>query len=476
MKTRQHVAMALVLVFMVSTPLSVFAEIKTLIAEATYTMGDGETPSFAEAQVLQRAKQTALEQAGTYVKSYTKAQNLNLTTEEIQTIAGGVLEVEILEKGRKLVGDGLSFSIKIKAAVTTDKMEELARRIKGKNVAGEYTKLQADYARLSRELETWKQRAAKIPRGSERAAAVDQIRDREKAFALVQQREADLFRRLISGQQLVEQASSDQEIMDRLIEMILTHGYIVTVGDAKAMVVSDEPDQLAINVPLTLQLSETLQDALSIAANELGGTYKSYTEVSLSKGDSLSAKNPLRIGKGTRENANIALVRMGKYLETAMYFQDAVMRLAFLVTFLDGTDAPPYCLLGPKFLDQGNAFVLEYGSDKDNWFSLRRIFPVSLVQPPIKYTGYERTGDAIDNGQYDSARLYARDPYFRSDIRDLPRQWGYVAVVRDEATFITQHRLPALAVANLTGVSVRALSLSTKDELYRTAPRCTLAQ
>ena len=29
-------------------------------------MGEGETPSFAEAMVLQKAKQTALEQAGTY--------------------------------------------------------------------------------------------------------------------------------------------------------------------------------------------------------------------------------------------------------------------------------------------------------------------------------------------------------------------------------------------------------------------------
>ena len=35
------------------------AETKTIIAEATYIMGDGESPSFAEAQVLQNAKQEA---------------------------------------------------------------------------------------------------------------------------------------------------------------------------------------------------------------------------------------------------------------------------------------------------------------------------------------------------------------------------------------------------------------------------------
>lgn len=117
-------------------PLIAYAETKVITTEATYTMGDGKTPSFAEAQVLQRAKQVALEQAGTYVESYTKVQNLNLTTEEIQTIAGGVMTIQVLDKSRMLVGDGLKLSSKIKATVTTDKMEELARRIKEKNVAG----------------------------------------------------------------------------------------------------------------------------------------------------------------------------------------------------------------------------------------------------------------------------------------------------------------------------------------------------
>jgi hypothetical protein len=160
MKTRQHVVMALVLVFVASNPLSAFAETNTLTAEATYTMGEGETPSFAEAQVLQRAKQVALEQAGTYVESYTKVQNLDLTTEEIQTIAGGVMTIEVLDKSRALVGDGIKLTIKIKATVTTDKMEELAQRIKSRNVAEEYRKLQDEYAKLSREVETWKQLAA----------------------------------------------------------------------------------------------------------------------------------------------------------------------------------------------------------------------------------------------------------------------------------------------------------------------------
>ena len=87
----------------------VYADTKTLTADASYIMGDGETPSFAEAMALQRAKQTALEQAGTYVQSYTKSLNQDLTADEVQTIAGGVLQVEVLEKTRSLVADGLRF-------------------------------------------------------------------------------------------------------------------------------------------------------------------------------------------------------------------------------------------------------------------------------------------------------------------------------------------------------------------------------
>jgi hypothetical protein len=64
-------------------------------------------PSFAEAMVLQSVKQLAFEQAGTYVESYTKVKNFDLTNEDIQTIADGALQVEILEKKRSLVGEGL---------------------------------------------------------------------------------------------------------------------------------------------------------------------------------------------------------------------------------------------------------------------------------------------------------------------------------------------------------------------------------
>ena len=253
------------------------AETKVLTAEATYTMGDGESPSFAEAMVLQKAKQVALEQAGTYVESYTKIKNYDLSHEQIQTIAGGVLEVEVLEKTRTLVGDGLRFYVKIKATVTTDKMAELAQRIKGKNVAEEYKKLQEDYVRLSKEIETYKQLIAKAPPGQEREAALDQIRAREKEFAATQQNEAAFFHRLIAGEALVHEALAVREQLDQLFEAAIRSGQIVSFGQTKAIAIAGSPD-LKIIVPVTLGISGHVLPLLKQSVRKFGGGMRRYDD------------------------------------------------------------------------------------------------------------------------------------------------------------------------------------------------------
>src|SRR4030066_1040566 len=111
-----------------------FTESKEIISEGTYNMGDGETPTVAESRALLQAKRTAVEEAGTYVESYSKTKNFQLTADEIQVLASGVMEVEVLEKKRTVVGDGFNFWIKIKAKVSTDKMGEMAKRVKEKSV------------------------------------------------------------------------------------------------------------------------------------------------------------------------------------------------------------------------------------------------------------------------------------------------------------------------------------------------------
>ena len=445
----------------------VYADTKTLTADAFYIMGDGETPSFAEAMALQRAKQTALEEAGTYVQSYTKSLNQDLTADEVQTIAGGVLQVEVLEKTRSLVADGLRFYTKIKATVTTDKMEELARRIKGKNVAEEYTQLQAEYARLSRELEDWKQRAAKAPQGIEREAALDQIREEARTFARIQHREAEFFQRVVSGTQLVERADREREIIDGLIQMIVRSGYTMTVGNIKALPVSEKSDALVVNVPVTIKASETLHEAVTMATKALGGTVLTNLTVSLMNGRN---QFPLRIGTesgygigqtsdGKRQSFGpkftVNLVRIARDLETATYFQEEVRRQAFVVTFLNGEKEVSSCYLGSW------SYLAALGMQ--DWFERRRIFPVQNMQHGGSHA-------VFGNGSYEL------DPEMNSYSGSYSNaeEKGYVAIVNEEVTFVAQHRLPARLVGSLTGVSIRALVITGQDKADPNT--CTIVQ
>jgi len=97
-------------------------------------MGDGETPSVAESRALINAKRVALEQAGTYVESYSKVEKLQLTKDEIQVLTSGIMKIEILEKKRSVMGDGFHFWIKIRAEIDPDSIQEMSRKLKEKSI------------------------------------------------------------------------------------------------------------------------------------------------------------------------------------------------------------------------------------------------------------------------------------------------------------------------------------------------------
>ena len=421
--------------FLLVVPLVALAETKILTAEAAYTMGDGETPSFAEAMVLQKAKQVALEQAGTYVESYTKIQNLDLTVEEIQTIAGGVLQVKVLEKKRSLVGDGLQIYVKIKATVTTDKMEELAQRIKGKNVAEEYEKLQDDYARLIQEVESWKKLAAKVPPGLEREKALDQIKQREKTFVAVQNSEAALFRKLVSGQSLVGMADDEEAVIERLGRAIAEEGHIIKIGEATAKPIAGKKEQVLLVVPIWLKVSDRVVPQIIEAGKSLGVRipYRSeqFRVLTNDFGAEMYNDTQLPLLKdATVANAPLTLVRLAEDLHTAQLFQDVIGALTFSLQ-LAGNGKTSYCLLGFQYayamaLQTGHSKVgtgLKATEAQQFWHIIRRLFPVYEV----------KTGtDVIINGGYETQRSLAHMSPVKTPA---PDDRGYVAIMHDEVEF-----------------------------------------
>jgi len=159
-----------------------FAETKEIISEGTYNMGDGETPSVAESRALLQAKRTALEQAGTYVESYTKVKNLQLTEDEIKVLSSGIMEVEFLDKKRTVVGDGIHFWVQIKAKVNPDKIEEMAKRVKEKSVIEDYKKIQEAYDKSQKDIEELKRQLAGAKGEKEKKQVEAKITDDERIF------------------------------------------------------------------------------------------------------------------------------------------------------------------------------------------------------------------------------------------------------------------------------------------------------
>ncbi len=283
------------LLFLLSSVPPVHAQPETITTEAFYIMGDSETPTFAEAMVLQKAKQMALKEAVAHVERYTKTRNLDLTSEEGQVIAGGSLRMETLEKHRKLEGDGLRFSVKIKAVVTVDKMEEMAKRIKVKALMQEYKKLQGDYARFTAEVETLKESLAS-PRMSapEREAAQDRLREQEKALANIQKRENTFYARLLTGKDLhakVEQQLADERdraqkkqlTMSTVFEEIARHGHEIIIGEPDVKARLEDKGHADLYYPVSITGNPALQgrikEALASAGGELNNaTYRKFEQ------------------------------------------------------------------------------------------------------------------------------------------------------------------------------------------------------
>lgn len=443
---------ALAVLILVPFPPLVHAETKIVTASATYVMGDGETPTFAEEMVLRKAKQLALEQAGTYVESYAKVQNLDLTVEEIQTITGGILKVEVLDQNRKLVGDSLQFFVKIKAIATMDKMEGLARRVRGRDVVAEFKKLQADYVRLSEELETWKQIAGTNSVPAERTTAYANILERQKALTVVWGSQDGLVHSLVSGQDMVVTADNEQEVLDELIRTMATQGHTIELGRSR-VVRSDSAYRLI--VPATLKLKEEAFRAVTDVARRLHGTVWPKLKV--------ETENSVRVGREDKSSPiSIMAVRASEDLLASASFQAAVDRLTLLLELRDSTGQSAFCL--PRSLER--------------WRSIRRVQPVSvLLRAKEKSKESARAINELPPAADDLldgdvvlawARMHggyinrARGPEGKVPSGDQPAhittEKGYVALIHHDAKFRVDINLSADSARSLKQVTAAIIA------------------
>ncbi len=158
------------------------AETKEIVAEGIYVMGDGETPIVAESRAVEQAKRMALEEAGTYVKSYSRVKNFQIADDEIEVLASGMMEISILDKKRSIEADAVKFWVRIKAVVTPDKIEIVAERVKEQGLGQEYKELKEAYDKSQAEVTRLKEQLAATKMEPERKEIIGKIGLQEKEF------------------------------------------------------------------------------------------------------------------------------------------------------------------------------------------------------------------------------------------------------------------------------------------------------
>lgn len=113
------------------------AEVKTYEGTGEYVMSDFETPDIAKQRAKARAEQSCVEQAGVYVKSYTRTVNSVVAEDEVEAIANTIIKI-VDEKYvvTPVSESGGSFRIvaTIKATIDSEQIDTWVSRDYAKNM------------------------------------------------------------------------------------------------------------------------------------------------------------------------------------------------------------------------------------------------------------------------------------------------------------------------------------------------------
>lgn len=155
-----------------------------IVSEGEYVMGAGESMEVSEEKAKRAAIQKAAEQAGAYVKSYTKVKNLALESDVIEVIANHSMKVEVINKKKTVVGDvdAIKFYVKIKASLSQKEIEaNLKKVMQDQSIVEEYSRLKADFEKQNKEMEKLK-RQLELATGGDKQKIAKLISEEERKY------------------------------------------------------------------------------------------------------------------------------------------------------------------------------------------------------------------------------------------------------------------------------------------------------
>ncbi len=181
---KKRIIYCVFLVLLLAFSKSFASEPVVIISDGEYVMGAGESMEVSEEKAKRVAIQKAAEQAGAFVKSYTKVKNLALESDVIEVIANHSMKVEVIDKKKTVVGDidAIKFYVKIKTTMTQENIEANLKKImQDQSIVEEYNRLKADFEKQNKEMEKLK-RQLELATGGDKQKIAKLISEEERKY------------------------------------------------------------------------------------------------------------------------------------------------------------------------------------------------------------------------------------------------------------------------------------------------------
>lgn len=172
---------SMLFVLLGAVPVSAANQIIETVGE--YLVGDGETMAAGLEHARKDAIRKAAEQAGTYVRSYSKVRNMALEEDLIEVIASHAMKITTLPDTRQMSGNAVRILVPIRAEILEGELEQTIRRtMKERQGVDEYRQLQERLQQQSAELQALKKRLAEAVAVTEKQVIIEQIGKNELQF------------------------------------------------------------------------------------------------------------------------------------------------------------------------------------------------------------------------------------------------------------------------------------------------------
>ena len=113
-----------------------------LTVEASYVLAPQETPSIAEARLVQMVRHMAVDRAATDLMSSPVARNAGLSSDQVRVLARALMKTRIVRTTREREDEGERLVVKMQGIITTKGLEAAIPKVQTSHVVSTYLRLQ----------------------------------------------------------------------------------------------------------------------------------------------------------------------------------------------------------------------------------------------------------------------------------------------------------------------------------------------